>query len=102
VHLGTYLWTLDPHNLAVLAAVLLMPFLRSVSYRRRDVLLIALVPLYGALVAGLVVFRLLSLPRRTWPPRADELDRVVRIPGGRGDYVVRPTYADAEHLRTAW
>jgi hypothetical protein len=83
-------------------AVLLMPFLRMVSYRKRDVLLIALVPIHGPMVAGLVVSRLMALPRRDWTPREDELPRVVRIPGARGAYVLAPTFGEAEALRTGW
>ena len=83
-------------------AFLLMPFLRMVSYRKRDVLLIALVPIYGQMVAGLVVSRLMALPVRDWTPREDELPRVVRIPGGRGAYVVKRTFGEAEALRTTW
>ena len=51
-----------------------------------------------AIVAGLVVSRLLSLPRRDWLPREDELPRVVRIPHGHGAYLLPPTFAEAEEL----
>jgi hypothetical protein len=99
---GSSSYVLDPHRLEVLVGLLLLPAMRWVSYRKRDVLIIVLVPVWGALIAGLVVYRLLALPRRTWPPRPDELPRVARIPGGRGDYVLGRTYAEAEELRTAW
>ncbi len=91
-----------PESALFWVGLLLMPFLRSVSYRKRDVLLIALVPIYGPMVVGLVVSRLMALPRRDWTPREDELPRVVRIPGGRGAYVVERTFGEAEALRTAW
>ena len=96
--------TLDvmPESALFWVGLLLMPFLRSVSYRKRDVLLIALVPIYGPMVVGLVVSRLMALPRRDWTPREDELPRVVRVPGGRGAYVVERTFGEAEVLRTAW
>jgi hypothetical protein len=86
----------------VVAALVLLPFLRHASYRARDVLLITLVPIYGAMVAAVVVSRLVALPRRDWPPRPDEVDRVVRIPRSRGAYLLRPTFADAESLRARW
>ena len=35
-------------------------------------------------------------------PREDELPRVVRIPGGRGAYVLEQTFGEAEALRTEW
>jgi hypothetical protein len=82
--------------------LLLTPFLRKVSYRKRDVALIVLVPLYGEIVAGLVVSRLLSLPRRDWLPREDELPRVVRIPHRHGAYLLPRTFGEAEELRTRW
>lgn len=93
---------LAPESAPFWVGLLLMPFLRRVSYRRRDVLLVALVPIYGPMVAGLVVSRLIALPRRDWTPREDELPRVVRIPGGRGAYVLERTFDEAEALRTEW
>lgn len=82
--------------------LLLIPFLGRVSYRKRDVLLIGLVPVYGQIVVGKVIYRLLSLPWRSWPPRPDELPRVVRVPGARGAYLLRPSFGEAEELRTSW
>jgi hypothetical protein len=99
---GSFIADLTPQNIVVWAAVLLMPFLRMASYRKRDVLLIALVPIYGPMVAGLVVSRLMALPLRDWTPREDELPRVVRVPRSRGAYVVKPTFGEAEALRTKW
>jgi hypothetical protein len=93
---------LTSDNVEFWAAVLLMPFLRMVSYRKRDVLLIALVPIYGPMVAGVVVSRLMALPRRDWAPRAEELPRVVRIPGQGGAYLVERTFGEAEARRTSW
>jgi hypothetical protein len=54
------------------------------------------------MVAALVLTRLMALPRRDWTPRADELPRVVRIPGSRGAYVLEPTFGEAEALRAVW
>ena len=99
---GSFSAEVTPHNLVIWVAFLLMPFLRMASYRKRDVLIIALVPIYGPMLAGLVVSRLMALPRRDWTPREDELPRVVRIPGGRGAYVLEQTFGEAEALRTEW
>jgi hypothetical protein len=85
-----------------LMALVLVPFLGQASYRKRDSFLITLVPVYGYLVAGMVVSRLIARPRRDWPPRPDELDRVVRIPGAGGDYLLMDTFSVAEELRTRW
>lgn len=93
---------IEPSRLHVYVGLLLVPFLRKVSYRKRDVLLIALVPVYGQLMIGKVVYRLLGLPRRDWPPRPDEVDRAVRIPREAHLYVLRPSFADAEALRARW
>jgi hypothetical protein len=100
-HVGASFIELDPVRLQAYTGLLLMPFLRLVSYQARR-LLIMLVPFYGAYLAAEVVWRLLCLPRRDWVPRYDELPRVVRIPRGRGDYVLRPSFEDAEALRSAW
>lgn len=75
---------LTASGIELYVGLLLMPFLLKVSYRKRDIAIIVLVPVYGEIVAGLVVYRLLSLPRRGWVPRPDELPRVVRIPHGHG------------------
>jgi hypothetical protein len=100
--LGSFNADFSPEKIEVWAALLLMPFLRMASYRKRDVLLILLVPVYGHMVAGVVVSRLLALPRRDWTPRSDELPRVVRIPGGRGAYVLQSSFPEAELLRRDW
>ena len=44
----------------------------------------------------------LDSTRRDWAPRAEELPRVVRIPGQGGAYVVERTFGEAEALRTSW
>ena len=97
-------WTLDldPSDVAGYAAFLLLPFYRRTSHRKRDLLIVALVPFYGQLVAATIVSRLIALPRRDWTPRVDELPRVVRIPGGRGAYVLPPSFPAAELLRGEW
>jgi hypothetical protein len=97
-------WTLDldPRDVAGYAAFLLLPFYRRTSHRKRDLLIVALVPFYGELVAATIVSRLIALPRRDWTPRVDELPRVVRIPGGRGAYVLPPSFPAAELLRDEW
>ncbi len=82
--------------------LLLMPFMRKVSYRKRDVLLVVLVPLYGQYLAGKLLYRLLGLPRRDWLPRPAELPGVVRIPHGYGTYLLLPSFEEAEELRTRW
>jgi hypothetical protein len=99
---GTASFELTRGGVPALMALALVPFLRQASYRKRDVLLITLVPVYGYLVAGMVVSRLIARPRRDWPPRPDELDRVVRIPGAGGDYLLMDTFSVAEELRTRW
>lgn len=97
-------WSFEvqPYHLDVWFAFLLIPFLQKVAYRKRDFLLIALIPFYGEYLAGKVIYRLLGLPRRDWPPRPDELPRAVRIPKGRGDYLLPKTFAEAETQRAAW
>src|SRR3954449_3558858 len=91
-----------PHPPAVWFALLLIPLLRHVAYRKRDFLLIAIIPFYGEYLAGKVIYRLLGFPRRDWPPRPDELPRAVRILGGRGAYLLPTTFAAAETQRAAW
>lgn len=90
---------LNPHNIDLYVGLLLMPFMRKVSYRKRDILIITLVPIYGEYVAGKLVSRLLFLPRRDWLPRPEELPRVVRIPRAVDDYLLLPSFAEAEELR---
>jgi hypothetical protein len=93
---------LDPRDVTAFAAVLLVPFYRRASHRKRDLLIVALMPFYGQYVAANIVSRLLALPRRDWIPRVEELPRVVRIPGGRGAYVLPSSFPDAELLRAEW
>ena len=93
---------LSPADLMPLVALLLMPVMRQVSYRKRDALLVGLVPIVGPMLTGILVSRLLSLPRREWPPRPDEEARVVPVPGERSAYLLMPSFAAAEALRTAW
>ena len=97
-------WTFDfdPTDVAAYAAVLLLPFYRRASHRKRDLLLVMLVPFYGQYVAAKVVSRLIALPLRDWSPRIDEMPRVVRIPGGRGAYVLPSSFPAAELLRYEW
>lgn len=99
---GSSHFDLTASGIELYVGLLLMPFLRKASYRKRDIAIIVLVPVYGDIVAGLVVYRLLSLPRRDWVPRPDELPRVVRIPHGHGAYQLSRTFAEAEELRTRW
>jgi hypothetical protein len=58
--------------LTVPTSLLFIPFLRAVSYRRRDWLFLAFVPVWGQVVAWKVGWRLAHLPTRDWPPRPDE------------------------------
>jgi len=59
--------------LATLAALivffLLLPY---VSYRRRDIWIFILVPVYPIYLAAKVGWRAANLPTRDWPPRPDE------------------------------
>lgn len=103
VHLTSSV-SLDPMPGGFYFAVglLLMPFLGRVSYRKRDVLIIGLVPFYGQFLVGKVVRRLMALPRRDWPPSVDERPRAVPILGSPGVYVLPDTFAAAEDLRSRW
>jgi hypothetical protein len=56
-------------------ALLFIPLLRTVSYRRRDWLILACVPVLAQVVAWKVGWRLAHLPTRDWPPRPDESRR---------------------------
>jgi hypothetical protein len=58
--------------LVTVPALLFLPFLRSVSFRRRDWMLLAAVPIWSQVVAWKVGWRLAHLPTRDWPPRPDE------------------------------
>ena len=99
---GGWTFDFDPMDVTAYAAFLLLPFYRRASHRKRDLLIVVLVPFYGQFVAAKVVSRLIALPRRDWTPRVDELPRVVRIPGGRGAYVLPPSFPAAELLRAEW
>lgn len=75
---------------SALPGILLLPFYRRVSFRRRDVLFFALLPLWGFVIAWKVGFRLTSLPYRDWPPRPDEYPRTRWIPNSTFHVVVPP------------
>jgi hypothetical protein len=103
VHLvGGVSWQLGPIGVMLALGLLLTPALPKVSYRRRDLLLIALIPLFGQFLVGKVIYRLLSLPRRDWPPRPDERPRLVPVLGEPRVYLLPATFADAEELRSQW
>ncbi len=53
-------------------ALLFLPLLPLVSYRRRDVLIMAIVPFWNAVLAAKVGWRLANLPARDWRPRPGE------------------------------
>jgi hypothetical protein len=53
-------------------ALLFIPLLPLVSYRRRDVFLILFVPFMNLVLAARVGWRLANLPVHDWPPRPDE------------------------------
>jgi hypothetical protein len=99
---GGVSWQLGPIGLMLTLGLLLTPALPKVSYRKRDLLLIALIPLFGQFLVGKVIYRLLSLPRRDWPPRPDERPRLVPVPGEPRVYLLPATFADAEELRSQW
>ena len=99
---GGWTFDFDPMDVTAYAAFLLLPFYRRASHRKRDLLIVVLVPFYGQFVAAKVVSRLIARPRRDWTPRVDGLPRVVRIPGGRGAYVLPPSFPAAELLRAEW
>jgi len=82
---ASHLEPLGVWRLAVnaLVSVLFLPVLRLVSYRRRDVLVLALVPFWQLAVAWTVGYRAAYLPQRDWAPRPDERLRVHRLRGGR-------------------
>ncbi len=68
---------------SVLGSLVFLPVLRLVSYRRRDVVILALVPVWQVVVAWKVGYRAAYLPLRDWAPRPDERLRVHRVRGGR-------------------
>jgi hypothetical protein len=66
-----------------LVSLIFVPVLRLVSYRRRDWLLLAFVPVWQWLVAYRIGYRAVLLPLHDWPPRPDERLRVRRLAAGR-------------------
>ena len=82
-HLGRFgLWRLVAN---ALVSLIFVPVLRLVSYRRRDWLLLAFVPVWQWVVAYRVGYRAAILPLHDWPPRPDERLRVRRSrPGPSG------------------
>ena len=56
----------------LIGGLLFVPLLPLVSYRRRDWLFIAFVPIWGFVVAARVGWRIANLPTRDWPLRPDE------------------------------
>lgn len=67
-----------------LVSLVFLPVLRPVSYRRRDWLVLAFVPIWQWVVAFRIGYRAALLPLRDWAPRPDERLRVLRLPGGAG------------------
>lgn len=79
-HLAAFgLWRIAA---SVVSSLVFLPVLRLVSYRRRDVLILALVPVWQLAVAWTVGYRAAYLPLRDWDPRPDERLRVHRQRGG--------------------
>jgi hypothetical protein len=64
-------WWVDMVNFGV-PALLFVPLLPLVSYRRRDALVIAIAPFWNVVLAAKVGWRLANLPARGWRPRSDE------------------------------
>jgi hypothetical protein len=54
---------------ALITFFLLLPY---VSYRRRDIWIFILVPVYPIYLAAKIGWRAANLPTRDWPPRPDE------------------------------
>ncbi|HSE08271.1 MAG TPA: hypothetical protein VLB29_06370 [Nocardioidaceae bacterium] len=75
---------------SALPGILLLPAYRRVSFRRRDVLFFALLPLWGFVIAWKVGFRLTSLPYRDWSPRLEEYPRTRWVPGSAFHVVPPP------------
>ncbi|MGH8940735.1 MAG: hypothetical protein ACRDV2_15515 [Actinomycetes bacterium] len=71
------LWTAV---LLVIPALLFIPVLRKMSYRRRDWMILAFVPVWAQVVAWKVGWRLANGPVRDWPPRPDEIRIPVEAP----------------------
>jgi hypothetical protein len=68
---------------SIVGSLVFLPVLPLVSYRRRDILILALVPFWQLAVAWTVGYRAAYLPLRDWDPRPDERLRVHRVRGGR-------------------
>jgi hypothetical protein len=76
---GGVMLELHSQDAMLYVAVALLPVMRLVSYRKRDVLLVALVPLYQLFLVGRIVYRLSFLPLRDWRPRPDEVPEVTSV-----------------------
>jgi hypothetical protein len=57
----------------LLVGVALLVVLPMVSYRRRDIFILAFVPIYPIVLAAKVGWRVGNLPHRDWKLRPDEL-----------------------------
>lgn len=82
-HDGDPYWRLLVHDSVplvggIVSLVVALPFLRSVSYRRRDVFLL-MVPGYGLYFSWLVCWRLSFLPFVDWHVRPDQWRQVMPI-----------------------
>jgi hypothetical protein len=55
----------------IIPLLLLMPTFPLVSYRRRDIVLIA-VPVYGLILSFKICWRLAYIPYVDWPPRPEQ------------------------------
>jgi hypothetical protein len=64
-------WWVDLVNFSI-PALVFVPLLPLVSYRRRDWLIMAIIPFWNAALAAKVGWRLANLPARDWRPRPDE------------------------------
>ncbi len=95
-HLDRFgLWRLVAN---ALVSLIFVPLLRLVSYRRRDWLLLAFVPLWQWVVAYRVGHRAAILPLHDWPPRPDERLRVRRLAAGP-EWVLAPRPARPARIR---
>jgi len=56
-----------------IAALVALPLLRLIAYRRRDALLIAFVPVVGVFLMGLIGWRLPVVRHPDWPLRPDDV-----------------------------
>ena len=95
-HLGRFgLWRLVAN---ALVSLIFVPVLRLVSYRRRDWLQLAFVPVWQWVVAYRIGYRASILPRHDWPPRPDERLRVRRLAAGP-EWVLTPRPARPPRVR---